>query len=114
MKSILIKTTLTLVILSFTSCSNKESLSPSANTTLNSVSPDANKKNGAMQKNLDSWLKDEWTPVVEKKQEKSTKEEKNFTLQEYVDKAAVYMDSLPKNNGSSNVEKLNKLPVIGE
>jgi hypothetical protein len=43
-------------------------------------------------------------------------EDKNrdFTLQEYVDKAAVYQKSHPADYKNSNVKKLESMPVIGK
>ncbi len=89
-----------------------------------------------MQKSLDSWLHDDWEPTVSKDKEiqkkymkeekvqtsaKETqqshfvdKEDKNFTIQEYVDKASAYMKAKPNDYNSSNVKKLESLPVIGK
>ena len=85
-----------------------------------------------MQKSLDSWLHNDWEPTVSKdkeiqkkymKKEKvveskssktSVKEDRNFTLQEYVDKASAYMKAKPNDYNSSNVHKLESMPVIGK
>ena len=95
-----------------------------------------------MQKSLDSWLHDDWEPTVSKDKEiqkkymkeekvqqneqtqtsaKETqeshfvdKEDRNFTLQEYVDKASAYMRAKPNDYNSSNVKKLESMPVIGK
>lgn len=39
--------------------------------------------------------------------------DRNFTLQEYVDKAAVYRKAHPNDYKHSNVKKLESMPVIG-
>lgn len=97
----------------------EEETSPSADPGLNTISPSktATSKGGTMQKNLDSWTEQEWTPAIE--QNKTVKgfhedEERPFLLQEYVDKAGVYMENKPKSSRPSHTEKLDKLPVIGE
>lgn len=47
-------------------CANREGVAPSQNTSLNAVSPSgtATSQGGAMQRSLDSWLKEEWTPIT--------------------------------------------------
>jgi len=93
-----------------------------------------------MQKSLDSWLHDDWEPTVSKdkeiqkkymKEEKVQenvkpsvnetqeshfvdKENKNFTIQEYIDKASAYMKAKPNDYNSSNVKKLESMPIIGK
>jgi len=95
-----------------------------------------------MQHSLDSWLHEDWEPTISKdkeiqkkymKEEKEVKsnssktsveetkeshfvdkEDKNFTLQEYVDKAGAYMKAKPNDYNSSNVHKLESMPVIGK
>jgi len=54
--------------------------------------------------------------TIDKKQKKSykEKEDKPFTIQEYVDKAEAYMKAKPNNYESSNVHKLESMPVIGK
>ena len=124
--------------------SSKTEVAPSQNTALNSISKSnaATKKEGAMQKSLDAWLHDDWEATVSKdkkiqkkymKEEKVQqneqtqtsanetkeshfvdKEDKNFTLQEYVDKASAYMKAKPNDYNSSNVHKLESMPVIGK
>ena len=42
------------------------------------------------------------------------KNDKPFTLQEYVDKAEAYMKAKPDNYEHSNVKKLESLPAIGK
>jgi len=93
--------------------------SPSQNSQLNAVSPSptATAEGGAMQKSLDTWTKEEWTPAVEQnKTIKAMNEEKErpFTLQEYVDKAGVYIDNKPKSDKPAHYEEMEKLPVIGK
>ncbi|QOP45119.1 hypothetical protein [Sulfurimonas paralvinellae] len=121
--------------------SSTTKVAPSQNSALNSISKSnaAIEKEGAMQKSLDSWLHDDWEPTIAKdkeiqkkymKEEKGIesntsatktqeshfvdKEDKNFTLQEYVDKAAAYMRAKPNDYNSSNVHKLESMPVIGK
>jgi len=38
---------------------------------------------------------------------------RNFTLQEYVDKAGVYFEAQERDYSTSNVEKMKSMPVIG-
>ncbi|HEX5711021.1 MAG TPA: hypothetical protein VFX68_06705 [Sulfuricurvum sp.] len=47
-------------------CANREGVAPSQNTSLNAVSPSgtATSEGGAMQRSLDGWLKEEWTPMT--------------------------------------------------
>ncbi|MBA1432186.1 MAG: hypothetical protein FAF04_01005 [Epsilonproteobacteria bacterium] len=95
-----------------------------------------------MQHSLGTWLHDDWEPTVSKDKEiqqkymrkektaesKSSKtsveetqeshfvdkEDRNFTLQEYVDKASAYMRAKPNDYNNSNVHKLESMPVIGK
>lgn len=144
--------TLTLSTVIFLSaCGGPNMPAPSQNTALNSISSSsASKKDGFMQSSLETWLKDDWTPSVEKDKDirkKYMKEEKgetvsksdtvestsestssttaqettyvedtdrNFTLQEYVDKTGAYIKAHEGEHKASNVKKLNSMPVIGE
>lgn len=47
-------------------CANREGVAPSQNSSLNAVSPSgtATSQGGVMQRSLDSWLKEEWTPLT--------------------------------------------------
>ena len=89
-----------------------------------------------MQKSLDTWFKKDWEPTLSKdkdiqkkymektktsykktdgkKEEYIEKKDKSFTLQEYVDKAAVYNKAHPNDYNNSNVKKMESLPVIGK
>jgi len=148
--NLIITSTVAAVLLS--ACGGSTGVAPSQNDALNSISNSKGKeKSGYMQKSLDSWLKDDWTPTVEKNEEirekymekvsvedekgevvtstettevvaqKETqtktkyveKKDKSFTLQEYVDKAGAYLEVQESNPEESNVEKMNKMPVIG-
>jgi hypothetical protein len=96
-----------------------EMVAPSQNSELNRVSPMpvATSEGGVMQKNIDKWTEEEWTPTVEKNATiKAMNEDKDrpFTLQEYVDKASVYLENKPKSGKPSHAEELEKLPVIGK
>lgn len=143
-------TTITLLAIAtslISGCSSKTQVAPSENSALNSISSSGqNSKSSYMQKSLDSWLKEDWTPTVtkdkkiQKKYMKKTTvskngqsnetlgddsvqeeessyvedENRNFTLQEYVDKAAVYLKAHPNDDKNSNVKKLETMPVIGK
>ncbi len=119
-------------------CATKAPAAPSQNSDLNKISNSNGKaKSGFIQKNLDNWLKNEWTPTINKdkkvqnkymkkvaiKRENSSNDtekkyvedkERNFTLQEYVDKAAAYSKAHPSDGKDSNVKKLESMPVIGK
>jgi hypothetical protein len=41
-------------------------------------------------------------------------ESRNFTLQEYVDKAVAYSKNKPDSNESSMKDKMDKMPAIGK
>jgi len=136
----LITTTLTATALFLLSgCATDAPVAPSQNSDLNKISNShGTEKAGLMQKSLDNWLKNEWTPTVnkdkkiqkkylKKEEAKATTntgndteekyvedEERNFTLQEYVDKASVYMKAHPSDEKDSNVKKLESMPVIGK
>ena len=99
-------------------CSNKVEVSPSQNSALNSISTsNADTKKGSLQNNLDNFINGEWFEAIgndkeiQKKYEE--KEERDFTLQEYVDKAAAYKKVHPSDHEHSNIHKLESIPVIG-
>ncbi len=109
-----------LTLLTFSACSQKTSVAPSQNKALNSVTNSTAQKesNGVMQKSLDKWLKDEWTPTVEKDETIKAKNQdktRDFTLQEYVDKSGVYIKEKESEGKTtqSHVEKMKSMPVIG-
>jgi len=126
--------TFTLVLL--TACAQSNPTAPSQNSALNSISPTKEKTDGWMQNSLDSWLKDDWEPKVsndKKIQEKYMetkiirdangssekvefveKDDKGFTLQEYVDKIKAYVDSKKDDKKEeSHADKMKSMPVIG-
>ena len=128
-----------LIIIFLSGCTNSsQNITPSQNSALNSISKSnaGTERKGAMQKSLDSWLQEDWTPTISKdkeiqkkymQEEKSKssvkksqkshfvdKKDRNFTLQEYVDKASAYMKAKPNDYNSSNVKKVESLPVIGK
>lgn len=84
----------TFSMLSLTSCSSSNGVSPFQKKALNDITQaSAKKEDGAMQKSLDKWLNEEWTPTIEKDEaikEINQDKGRNFTLQEYVDKIVVY------------------------
>jgi len=143
MKQLIIISPLIITAFLLNSCaSSTTEVAPSQNSALNSISKSnaSTKKEGAMQKSLDSWLHDDWEPTVSKdkeiqkkymKEEKVQenvkpsvnetqeshfvdKENKNFTIQEYIDKASAYMKAKPNDYNSSNVKKLESMPIIGK
>ena len=70
-----------------------------------------------MQKSLDNWLQTDWTPTVEKNETIKKMDEnksRNFTIQEYVDKAGAYIKNKPASDKPSMKEQMDKLPVIGK
>lgn len=108
----------TFSLLFFTSCSSSNEVSPSQNKALKSVTQATTaKEDGAMQKSLDSWLNKEWTPRVEKDatiKKVNEDKERNFTIQEYIDKAVVFSREDNSSTGKSHKEEMNSLPVIGK
>ena len=138
MKQLTITTLAISAFILLSGCATEAPVAPSQNSDLNKISNSGGKaKPGIMQKSLDSWLKNEWTPTVNKdkniqkkylkKEDGSTKadnnnteekyvedKDRNFTLQEYVDKADAYMKAHPSDENSSNVKKLQNMPVIGK
>ncbi len=154
MKHIIRKTTLTILSSSLiVGCSYLSSEAPSQNSALNSISGSKPKaKDGYMQRTMDAWFKNDWTPTVSNdkdiqkkymkaqtnksgvkqtyiKKDGSTKvvyndgkeeihyaekDDKPFTLQEYVDKAAAYRKAHPNDYEHSNVKKLESMPIIGK
>ncbi|MBU0631160.1 hypothetical protein KKA17_00800 [bacterium] len=96
----------------------KEIITPTKNKELNTISPShQDKEDGKMQKSLDNWLENDWTPTVEKNEtikKMDENESRNFTLQEYVDKVGAYIKNKPKSNEPSMKEKMDKMPVIGK
>jgi len=117
-------------------CANREGVAPSQNSSLQAVSPSTTSASsgGAMQKSLDSWLKEEWTPITTAPSQKEGKDTQaavmttpavqqedntSFTLQKYADKWKAYHESKAKMNEgkpkeASNVEKLESMPAIGK
>jgi len=154
MKHLMIKLSLTFIGSSLmVGCSALSSSAPSSNSALNSISSSgATEKDGAMQRIMDDWFKNDWTPTVsedkdiQKKYMKAEtnksgvkqtyirkdgstkvvykdgeekihyveKDDKPFTLQEYVDKASAYRKAHPNDYEHSNVKKLESMPIIGK
>lgn len=133
--------TATLSALLLVGCANREGVAPSQNTSLNTVSPStpAASEGGAMQRALDAWLKEEWTPMTKTAEVTTTTtmpdgkvvtETKiieapvtdgnaTFTLQKYVDKWKVYQENKEKMNAGkpkdpSHIDMLNRMPLIGK
>ena len=105
------------IALIFNSCSSIDGINPSQNNSLNNIT-DTNKekKNGLMQKALDSWLEDEWTPFLEKDKEikkENSNKKRSFSLQEYVDKAILYRGENNSSIEDSHSKKIKSMPVIG-
>ena len=145
MKQLIPTTLMASLFILLSGCATDEPVAPSQNSDLNKISNSNGKeKPGLMQKSLDSWLKNEWTPTVNKDKKVQKKylkkvniknidtnadmketsnateekyvenKERNFTLQEYVDKASAYMKAHPDDDKASNVKKLESMPVIGK
>lgn len=141
MKQLIAITLSTTLITLMAGCSSNTQVAPSQNSALNSISDSGkDRKAGYLQKSLDTWLQDEWSPTVsqdKKIQKKYMKkqtvsqngennetveeeisyvedDDRNFTLQEYVDKAKAYIDAKPNNYEKSYTNKVNSMPVIGK
>ncbi|MDQ1298718.1 MAG: hypothetical protein QG558_1257 [Campylobacterota bacterium] len=111
-------------------CTTSATVSPSQNSSLQTVSPNtsANSEGGAMQRSLDKWLKEDWipnttaqgnAPVSASTDTTVVANEKPFTLQSYADKWKVYHENKEKlNEGkpkeASHSETLQNMPVIGK
>ena len=98
----LIQLILTFITIFMTACSTSQPTQSSHNS-------DTNK--GFLQKNLDNWLENDWEPTVKDVDKNSSK---RFKLQDYVDKAALYMKAHPSDDNNSNVKRMEALPVIGK
>ena len=98
----LIKPILTFLAFFTISCSTAQPLTSS---------DENNNTKGYLQKHLDAWINDDWEPTVK---ESETNGSKRFKLQDYVDKAALYMKAHPSDENNSNVKKMEALPVIGK
>lgn len=120
-------------------CANREGVSPSQNSSLQAVSPSttSTSQGGVMQRGLDSWLKEEWTPLTSTPAPKNVakpsvtaepnavqpsaaqnetaaavtptepKDETPFTLQKYADKWKVYNENKAKMNEGKPKEPSN-------
>ena len=107
-------------------CATNVTVSPSKNSSLNTVSPNtaAASKGGAMQSSLDSWLNEDWmpnsvTPSSSDSIRGSISNEEPFTLQSYADKWKAYHENKEKMNEgkpkeASYIETLQNMPVIGK
>ncbi len=114
-------------------CANREGVAPSQNPSLQEVSPSttATSEGGVMQRSLDAWLKEEWTPLTAPAAAPATpaerpdtngsaaEEEPPFTLQHYIDKWKIYHENQDKRKEGepetpSHAETIGTLPVIGE
>jgi hypothetical protein len=134
--------TLSIALLLFGGCAaNTTGVTPSQNTKLQAVSQNSAEvgEDGAMQRALDRWLKEEWTPLTQGEKVTTTKtmpdgkvvvEEKivevpktdtneTFKLQNFVDKWKVYQENKEKMNAGkpkdpSHIDMLNRMPLIGK
>ncbi|MDP3302214.1 MAG: hypothetical protein Q8S36_09645 [Sulfuricurvum sp.] len=118
-------------------CATNATVSPSQNPSLQAVSPNtaADSQGGTMQRSLDTWLKEEWTPltapVATRPKEDATQrvevdstaskaeDEKPFTLQSFADKWKVYHENEAKMKEgkpkeASHIDAVNALPAIGK
>ncbi len=102
----------------FNGCYSSLGSSPSKNSALKNItSTDKEEKSYSMQKTLDRWLKEEWTPSVEKNatiRKINQDKERDFKLQEYVDKVKVYLEENNTSSKDVHWQKVNSLPVIGK
>lgn len=66
----------------FYGCSNHADVSPSQNPTLQSIAPSSTiaSKGGAMQRSLDTWLAEEWSPAMASEPTVSTKAQSDGTV----------------------------------
>ncbi|QOY54277.1 hypothetical protein HUE87_10405 [Candidatus Sulfurimonas marisnigri] len=112
-------TLIILIIILLNGCSQVDGANPSQNKALNTLAGKEEKtKKGFLQNTMDSWVEKEWTPTIEKDEkikEINKDEDRNFTIQEFIDKASIYNKSYDDNNSSnsSHIKKINSLPVIG-
>ena len=120
MKKLKLAIITSLTLLSMSACSTTEVGNPSQNSALNEVTNSGkNQKTGAVQNSIDVWLKNEWTPIIEKNEEiKEKYKDKNreFTLQEYVEKSESYVkdaNTTIYNEKNSHSEKMKSMPIIG-
>ncbi|MBL0708711.1 MAG: hypothetical protein JJW00_06665 [Sulfurimonas sp.] len=118
MKNLNITITTSILLLSLSACSSKTATSPSQNEALNSVTNTTaqKEKDGIMQRSMDSWIKDEWTPKTQKDEKVKTldkDESRDFKIQEYVDKSQTYLKDSDAKETQSHTKKVNSLPVIG-
>lgn len=75
--------TLSLTLLMFGGCAaNHMDVTPSQNSNLQAISPSttAASQGGAMQRSLDSWLKEEWNPRMASEPTENTKKESDGTV----------------------------------
>ena len=75
--------TLSLSVLLLSGCvANTTGVTPSQNTALNAFAPSstANAKDGIMQRSLDSWLKEEWNPLMATEPTESSTKQKDGTV----------------------------------
>lgn len=111
-------------------CANREGVSPSQNSSLNAISPSttATSEGGSMQRSLDTWLKEEWTPLSAPSSGASAsssaltaqpEDNTPFTLQKYADKWKIYHENKEKMKEgkpkeASHMEMMQSLPVVGK
>jgi len=131
MKRLYTTLTLNMALFTFVACSHSEPVAPSQNSALNSISNSSGKeKSGIMQQGLDSWLEKEWSPAIQKDEQVREKymqeteesgeikyrdkENKPFTLQEFIDKSDAYFKAKESELDDSHVQKLESMPVIGK
>jgi len=122
-------------------CANHEAVAPSQNASLRTVSPNtpSASEGGAMQRALDAWLKEEWSPLTKTSEVTTTTTtpdgkvitetkmmevpntdiNETFTLQKYADKWKVYQENKEKMNAGkpkdpSHIDMLNRMPLIGK
>ena len=122
---------ITLSLLFLIACSSHTQNTNVKSYDLDNVSPTVTKEEvGFMQSIYNDFIDNEWEPTISKNEsvrEKYMKKDGNstemkyvednsnaFTLQEYVDKAAAYSGEKINDENSSNVHRLEQMPVIGK
>jgi len=113
-------TTMTMTIsitIIMSACSASQAGNPSQNSALNNISASHKEKSGAIQNSLDNWLQKEWTPTIEKNarvKEKNLDKERDFEIQEYIDKAVIYIKDNNNTYENSHSKKISSMPIIGK
>ena len=117
MKQLNLIITSTLTILTLAACGTSTGVTPSQNSALNSISNSSGKaKSGYMQKGLDTWLVEDWTPAVE--QDKEIQEKYMERVESNSSNELTKTSAVEGANASEKkvtyVEKKDKFPTLQE